>query len=148
MTKLDQGTWIVVADAEKALLLENVTDHENPNFRIISREDNAEETEVADRPGRRPDGGPSQMSAMSEDNWHELSRDRFAHELAALLYGKAHKGAFTRLVVVAAPQVLGALRQELHSEVAGKVVAEIPKTLTNHPVDKLESLIKGELDAA
>ena len=39
MAELSNGTWIVVADAEKALLMENVTDHDDPNFRIISRTD-------------------------------------------------------------------------------------------------------------
>lgn len=148
MARLDTGTWIVVADAEKALLLENLTDHEDPNFRIIGREENADaEPGASDRPGRRPDTGPAQMSAVEEDDWHALSRDRFARDLADLLYARAHKGAFDRLVVVAAPHVLGTLRQELHKEVADRIVAEIPKTLTNHPVRKLESLIKAELDA-
>jgi protein required for attachment to host cells len=27
-----------------------------------------------------------------------------------------------------------------------KVVAEIPKTLTNHPIEKIESLLKVELE--
>ncbi|MGV6849874.1 MAG: host attachment family protein [Marinibacterium sp.] len=149
MTRLDNGTWIVVADAEKALLMENVTDHADPNFRIIRREDNAEaHVAFSDRPGRRPDPGPSQMSAVEEDDWHDLSRDRFARDLAELLYARAHKGDFSRLVIAAAPDVLGTLRKELHPEVANRIVAEIPKTLTNHPVRSLERLIKAELDNA
>ena len=151
MTKLTSGTWVVVADREKALILRNLTDHANPNFEIIGKE----ETEVdpdrlqpADRSGRRSDGAPNQKSAMDETRWHDLARDRFARDLADLLYARAHKGAFDRLVLVASPQVLGALRNELHSEVVDRVIAEIPKTLTNHSVRKLEVLVKAEMDAA
>lgn len=148
MTQLTNGTWIVVADSEKALLMRNVTDHQDPNFEIIRREDGDGPDGGSDRPGRRSDGGPNQMSAMEETDWHALARDRFAKDLSDLLYGYAHKGRFDRLVIVASPQVLGALRGDLHKEVSDRVVAEIPKTLTNHPVRELEKLIKADLDAA
>lgn len=147
MTKLTNGTWIVVADSEKALLLQNVTDHQDPNFEIIAREDQEPPAMDADRAGRRPDSGPNQMSAMEQTDFHALARDRFARDLAELLYRHALKGRFDRLVIVASPQVLGALRGELHPVVADKVVAEVPKTLTNLPLRKLEQLIKAELDA-
>ncbi len=148
MTQLTNGTWIVVADSEKALLMRNVTDHQDPNFEIIGREDGDETGSGSDRPGRRSDSGPSQSSAMEETDWHALARDRFAKDLSDLLYGFANKGRFDRLVIVASPQVLGALRGDLHKVVADRVVAEIPKTLTNHPVRELEKLIKADLDAA
>jgi protein required for attachment to host cells len=35
----------------------------------------------------------------------------------------------------------------MHQEVSDKVIAEIPKTLTNHPIDKIEDMIKQELAA-
>jgi protein required for attachment to host cells len=146
MTKLTKGTWIVVADSEKALFMENLTGHPKPKFEIIRRADRPGDEIGTDRPGRRADGGSHQRSAMEETDWHGLARDRFAGDLAELLYGYARKGRFERAVIAAAPQLLGALRGELHKEVADKVVAEIPKTLTNHPLRKLETLIKAELD--
>lgn len=147
MAELTKGTWIVVADSDKALLLRNLTDHANPHFEVIGQEEQPHVDEYADRPGRRPGTGTTQISGMEKSHWHELARDRFAKELADLLYGHAHKGAFEQIVIVATPQLLGLLRDELHQEVANKVVAEIPKTLTNHTVSDLENLIKAELDA-
>ena len=35
MTHLDHGTWVVVTDSEKALFLENVTDHSDPNLDVF-----------------------------------------------------------------------------------------------------------------
>ncbi|MHA6263246.1 host attachment family protein [Arenibacterium sp. CAU 1754] len=146
MAKLKNGTWIVVADSEKALLMRNVTDDEDPHFEIIGREDQTPANEPADQPGRNADTAPGAKSAMQGTDWHALARDGFAKDLSDLLYSHAHKGAFDNLVIAAAPQLLGALRLELHSEVEKRIIAEIPKTLTNHPVRQLEALIKAELD--
>ncbi len=151
MTELKQGTWVVVTDSEKALFLRNLTDHENPNLEIFdeeAQENPSDREQGANRPGRMHDGGPGQRSAMEDTDWHELQKERFAADLAEMLYAEAHKGAFDRLVLVASPQVLGDLRGALHKEVADKIVAEIPKTLTNHPVRDIEKLVKKELEAA
>jgi protein required for attachment to host cells len=151
MVELKQGTWVVVTDSEKALFLRNMTDHENPNLDVFDEEEQENPSDIeqsANRPGRMNDGGVQQRSALDDTDWHELAKERFAADLAEHLYAEAHKGAFERLVLVASPQVLGDLRQALHKEVADKVIAEVPKTLTNHPVNKIEALVKKELDAA
>jgi protein required for attachment to host cells len=148
MTELPQGTWVLVADGEKALFLENLTDDADPNLRVWREEhqDNPPDREQGtDRPGRFHDGGPGQKSAFAETDWHRLGKERFAQELADRLYLFAHRGAFERLVIVAPPRVLGDLRGKLHKAVADRVVAEIPKTLTNHPVAEIEALVAGAL---
>ena len=93
------------------------------------------------------DNGPGQKSAYDDTDWHELAKERFAKDLSDMLYAEAHKGAFDRLVIAASPQVLGVLRADMHKEVSDKVIAEIPKTLTNHPMHKIEEIVKAELDA-
>ncbi len=103
--------------------------------------------QAVNRPGRFNDGPSVHRSAVADTDWHELAKERFADELAEHLYAQAHKGAFERLVLVAPPKILGELRQALHKEVADKVIAEIPKTLTGHPLDKIESLLKDDLAA-
>lgn len=149
MTKLKQGTWVVVADSEKALFLKNLTDHENPNLEVIeieSQENPPSRDQGANRPGRMPDTGPGQRSAMQDTDWHELAKERFAKEVADILYTKAHAGAFDALVLVAGPKVLGHIREDLHIEVQSRVVAEIAKNLAGHTVRDIEDLVKAELD--
>ncbi|MBE0453861.1 host attachment family protein [Roseovarius autotrophicus] len=148
MSKLSNGTWVLVADGDKALFLENVTDAQAPNLvvRRVEEQDNpANRDQQSDRPGRMPDVGPGQRSGMEEADWHRLGKERFAAEMADILYRLAHRGAFDRLVLVAPPRTLGALREHLHKEVAQRVVAEIGKDLTNHPGDKLEKVLLAEL---
>ncbi|GGG64732.1 host attachment protein [Salipiger pallidus] len=151
MTELKQDTWVVVTDSEKALFLRNLTDHENPNLEVVDEEQQenpSDREQGANRPGRMHDGGVGHRSAVADTDWHELQKERFAADLAEKLYEEAHKGAFKELVLVASPKVLGDLRAELHKEVSDKIVAEVPKTLTNHPVNKIEELVKRELEGA
>ncbi len=151
MANLSEGTWIVVTDSEKALFLRNLTDHQNPNLEVVAKErqeNPPDHVQGANRPGRIADNGPGQKSAYEDTDWHELAKERFAADLSDLLYKRAHRGDFDRLVLVASPAVLGHLRDGMHKEVIDKVIAEVPKTLTNHPVREIEKLVKRELEHA
>ncbi|SFI74686.1 host attachment family protein [Celeribacter neptunius] len=151
MSVLQKGTWVLVADGEKALFLRNDLEAMNPDLNVlrIETQDNpADRDQGTARAGRKADAGPGQKTALEETDWHELAKERFAEEIAAILYQQAHGGAFERIVLVAPPATLGELRSKLHPEVRAKVVGEIAKTLTNHPLDKIESLLLKELEAA
>ncbi|MHA6323769.1 baeRF12 domain-containing protein [Roseivivax sp. CAU 1753] len=148
MTTIDHGTWVLIADGEKALFLRNDVDAENPDLNVVrleEQENPSDREQSANRPGRMHDNGVGQRSALDDTDWHELAKDRFAKDLADILYKQAHKGMFERIVLVAPPSVLGELRNEIHDEVRARVIAEVDKTLTNHPIDKIETLLRDEL---
>lgn len=150
-TPIKTGTWILVADSEKALFLRNIGDAMDFNFEVVRKEtqDNPTTREQGThKPGRFNDGPSVQRSALADTDWHELEKERFASDMADLLYKRAHAGAFDEIVIVAAPSVLGTLRGELHGEVRDKVVAEIDKNLTNEPIDKLEERLADLLGTA
>lgn len=151
MSTLKHGTWVLVADGEKALILENLTDGDDPHLDVTEKEtqDNPPTREqAANRRGRVQQSANEGGHAYSDTDWHEFEKDRFAKDVADMLYKKAHAGEFEHLVLVASPQVLGVLRDELHQVVTEKVVGEIDKTLTNHPVEEIEDIVKSELKAA
>lgn len=142
--KITTGTHVLVADGEKALLLENVGDTRDLNLQVARKEEHenpATHDQGSDRPGRFNDGPSVQRSAVGDTDWHRLEKERFADDLAEMLYARVHAGKIERLVLVAAPQVLGEIRDKLHKEVRDVVVGEVPKTLTNHPVDKIEAAL-------
>ena len=91
----------------------------------------------SDRPGRYSDGPSAHRSAVDDTDWHRVAKERFADEIAARLYKLAHAGDFREIVLVAPPVVLG----ELHKEVDKRVSGELPKTLTNHSVSDIESIL-------
>ncbi|MCX7565028.1 host attachment family protein [Sulfitobacter sp. F26169L] len=148
MSVLTNGTWVLVADSEKALFLRNETDAEDPHLVVVrqeSQENPPDREQSANRPGRKSDGPQGHYSAVDDTDWHELAKERFAADLADILYKKAFRGDFKRLVIVADPGTLGVLRDELHMEVSDKIVGEVPKTLTNHPLDEVEKIVKESL---
>ncbi|QPM89986.1 host attachment family protein [Pseudooceanicola algae] len=151
MTDIPNDCWVMVADGEKAIFLRNITDAENPNLEVIRKEEQenpSDREQSANRPGRKSDNGVGQRSAMDDTDWHELAKERFADEMADILYRLAHRGAFDKIVLVAPPKTLGELRKSIHKEVADKVIGEVPKSLTNHPVPEIEKLLKAEMAEA
>lgn len=151
MTKLSKDTWVLIADGEKALFLQNTTDGTDPYLQVVRKEEQENPPageQAANRPGRMSDGPSGHRSAFDDTDWHELEKERFAKDLSEILYKQAHKGRYDRIVLVAPPAVLGDLRDNLHKEVQDKVIGEIPKTLTNHPIDDIEKIVAGELAEA
>lgn len=142
--RLVHGMWVLVADGEKALFLRNEGDAVHPNLEVVRQMHDANPPSRAqgtDKPGRFNDGRTVHSSAVAETDWHRIEKERFAAEVAERLYKLAHKGRFDRIVVAAPPLVLGELRKELHKEVNERLVAEVPKTLTNHTLDEIETLL-------
>jgi protein required for attachment to host cells len=143
--RLFHDIWVLVADGEKALFLRNEGDAVYPDLRVVREmhEDNPPTHEQGtDRPGRLGDEGSMHKSAVQDTDWHKIAKERFVGEIAERLYELAHRGRFERIVLVAPPIVLGELRRILHKEVAQRVVAEVPKTLTGHPVWEIEKVLR------
>jgi len=151
MAKLKPGAWVLVADGKKALILENGGAPNAPDFSVRRKEqrDNPPDREQsANRPGRMNDGPSVHRSAMDDTDWHELEKTRFAVDIADFLYRQAHQDSYRQIVLVASPKVLGEIRERLHPEVAKRVLAEIPKVLTDQPVDAIEQRVLEDIDAA
>ncbi|MTH79919.1 host attachment family protein [Paracoccus aestuariivivens] len=145
---LKNGTWVLIADGDKALFLINEGDTENPDLQVqreITQDNPPDREQSANRPGRQQQSVGSARSAYEDTDWHELAKERFADHLAEFLYEKAHGAAFEQILLIAAPEVLSELRKKMHKEVSDRVVREIPKVLTNHPLPEIENLIRAQL---
>ncbi|MCA0048412.1 host attachment family protein [Mesorhizobium sp. B283B1A] len=146
MIKLKHGIWVVVADGEKALFLRNAGDNKFPDLQVVQemeQENPPTREQGTDSPGRYSDGPSVHRSAVEDTDWHRIGKERFADEIADRLYKLAHGGEFKEIVLVAPPMVLGSMRKKLHKEVEDKVIAEVPKTLTNHAIPEIEALLRA-----
>lgn len=144
MAKLPHDIWVVIADGEKALFLRNEGDAEHPNLQVVREmhdENPPTREQGTDRPGRFNDGPSPHKSAVEETDWHRLAKERFADEIAERLYRLAHDQRYRQLMIVAPPLVLGEMRQKLHKEVTDRVEMEVAKTLTGHPIDRIEKIL-------
>ena len=145
--QLKPQTWVVIANGEKALFMVNKGDAEHPHLDVFREEeqDNPPNREqAANRPGRFNDGPSVHRSAVADTDWHQLAKDRFAKDLADILYKQAHANKFDALVIAADPSTLGELRKQMHQAVTERIVAEFDKDLTNHPIDKIEQMLAWE----
>jgi protein required for attachment to host cells len=138
------GALVLVGDGRKALFLRNNGTPAHVQLvteRVLEQDNPRTRQQGTDRPGRYlgPDGAG--RSAMEEVDWHQIAEERFADEVADALYRAAHAHRFEQLVVVAPPPVLGRLRAAFHKEVSQRVIAEVPKDLTTHPVPEVSRLL-------
>ncbi len=153
MTKMaaERVTWVAVLDGSKALLFEDKGFTDAPDLHLM---DKAEYDPVPDRdiktdaPGRMPDPGPGQRSAMEEADFHQQAEQRFVCAFAESLNQAALKNRFDRLVLMASPRAMGWLRSCLHETAARRIFREITGDYTNHPTLKLEAMLKQENSAA
>lgn len=138
---MTQTTWIAVADGSKASLFEfqglqnaykpvdggHLTHTNKPTRDLV--------TTKRGRVFQSADGSRSAMEHRTDPHEHE--KNVFAREVAAYLEDQQHR--YDRLVLAAAPAMLGELRRCLDNQVRKKVCAELDKDLTNlSPADLLE----------
>jgi protein required for attachment to host cells len=142
--RIPHNALVLVGDGQKALFLRNkgnalrvVLEVE----RILAQDNPATREQGTDRPGRLAASAGIAKSALEEADWHHLAKERFADEIADALYRRAHDGLFDKLVIIAPPKVLGSLRRAFHAEVTDRIVGEIPKELTSHPISEIEKLV-------
>ena len=78
---------------------------------------------------------------MEQTDLHQQAEDRFAAEAAGLLARRAGGDEGAEIVIVAPPRTLAELRRHYSREVSARIVAEIDKDLTGHPVDEIAAII-------
>jgi protein required for attachment to host cells len=145
-TRIPKAALILVGDGKRALFLRNEGSPEHVSLvleRVLEQENPPTREQGTDKPGRYYGADRVSRSAMEQTDWHQLAEDRFAHEISTALYRLAHANQFDALIVVAPPRILGNLREAFHKEVAERVVAEIPKDLTTHPVSEIGRLVSA-----
>jgi len=145
--KLKQGTWVVVCDGRKEVVLENIGDEQFPDLRTRS----AIEAEAAptsalgtERPGRvHQRVGPSR-SAVEQTDWHDRDEEEFLKAVVERLETAVLGKEVSHLVIVAPPRALGVLRKNYGQHVKDAIVAEVDKDLASHPVTDIEKHLLGE----
>jgi protein required for attachment to host cells len=122
--EMDETTVALVADAARAHL-----------FRVEGATGGWTPLETLSHPehGSGPQGGPAGR--------HRLEAGRFAKHLAAELTRRYDDRTFHRLVLVAPPEFMGLLREELPERVAGSVLEELTEDLSRVRPDQLAARV-------
>ena len=149
MTKIQipHDAIVFVGDGRKALFLRNAGDAKFPNLvmeQVFADANPATHDQGSDRPGRSEASAHStQRSAMESTDWHEIEEHRFVQRVSAALEALVRRLETPALVIVAPPRALAELRAALHADVKARLIGEIDKDLTKHPVWEIEKHILG-----
>lgn len=144
MMLIDHDAVVLVADGRKMLFFRNRGDRMAPNLEAetVKVQDNPyDRDQASDAPGRAVNSVGGHRSAVQQTDFHALEESRFAAEAAALLNRGALSQNYDKLIVVAPPAALGEMRKHYHKEVQNRLVGEIAKDLSNHPVPEIERII-------
>jgi protein required for attachment to host cells len=149
MRKLNipHDAFVFVGDGRKALFLRNAGDEKFPDLkteRVFVDENPPTHEQGTDRPGRAfKRAGTTLRSAVEDTDWHDLEEHRFAQRVAAAMEQLVRERKVKSLVVVAPPRALADLRHAFHADVKARIIAEIDKDLTKHPVYEIEKHLVG-----
>ena len=141
--RVPNGTTVLVADGGRMLLLENRGEAFSPRLEVVGQmgQNVPPDREIGtDRPGRSASSVGTARSAMEETDFHRQAEERFAVEIAAQLKESCDAGSGD-VIVIAPPRTLGELRRHYKNGMAERVIAEIAKDLTGHPVPAIARLI-------
>ena len=143
MTKVHvpHNAYVFVGDGRKALVLRNEGDAQYLNLkteRVFADDNPPTHEQGTDRPGREHSSVGFGRSSVSQTDWHDLEEHKFAHAVAATLEKIVRERKVEHLIVVAPPRTLADLREAFHDDVKKKIVAELDKDLTKHPVYDIE----------
>lgn len=129
------ATWILVADSSRAKLyaadtalgpLQELESFSHPESRAKNQD------LTSDGQGRSFDN-KTFLDYDTEPKKHEAIL--FAKQLGEHLNSRRKKGVFDKLYLVASPNFLGLLRDELDSHTEKLIADQIPKDLTQHDAD-------------
>ena len=149
MTKLSipHGALVFVGDGQKALFLRNRGDEKFPDLaalQVFAETNPPTHEQGTDRPGREfKRAGTNLRSSVETTDWHALEKERFAARVAAAAEQLIRAENIKAVVVVAPPRTLAELRHAFHADVKSRIVAEIDKDLTKHPVWDIEKHLFG-----
>ena len=139
-------TWILVADEARARLLEAqqadgaVVEHQS----FIHEEGRQHPRDVvADRlPRAQESVGGARHAIEPRTDLETIEASRFAHALSAVLESGRVAHRYERLVLVAPPRFLGALRAALPDAVQQRVVGSLPKDVTREPAEAIGERVR------
>lgn len=97
-----------------------------------------------ERPGRLNKGlMTGGRSAVEPTDWHELEEHNFVRMVAAAMERVIRASMVKELIIVAPPRTLAELRLAFHPDVKSRIVAEVKKDLTKHPIFEIEKHLTG-----
>lgn len=146
--KIPHDAIVFVGDGRKALFLRNIGDEKFPNLKteqVFIDENPSTHDQGSERPGRLFAGASAKdvRSAIQPTDWHDIEEQRFARKVADAFEKLVRERKVKAAIIAAPPRTLAELRHAFHDDVKTRIVAEVDKDFTKHPVDEIEKHLAG-----
>ena len=145
---IPHGVHVMVVDGAKMSLFRNSGKDFAPRLELVEeKEERSPRTAQlgTDQPGRTFQSMGKGRAAYETSDFHQMAEDAFATEAAARL-ATLLKDNDERAVLVAAPRVLGVMRNCLDPGLRARLIAEIDKNYAGRPATEIAKML-GSLDA-
>ena len=139
------ATWVLVADAAGARIFSFLNEGSEWTLHETLNGDGSGHPDQTANLGRKASEHKGALHAHGESKPKETKERRFAHTLAHVLERGHVTKAFSRLVLVAPPKLLGDLRENLSRGLQSAVVAEVHKDYSHSGVAELMERLRPEL---
>ena len=141
--RIKTGTILLLADGSRMLLLRNQGDTARLELEVMEHRTCANPPNremLSDAPGVGHGTSYPGRTTFDKADPHQDNEDRFVAS-AALALEEMAADRDGELVVIAPPDTLGVLRLHYGPTVKARLIAEIDKDLTKHPVGEIERLL-------
>ena len=139
------ATWVLVADAAGARIFNVPEEKGEWTLRDTIQGDGSSHPEQTADFGRKASEHKGALHGHGENKPKETQERRFAHTLAHVLERGHVSKAFSRLMLVAPPKLLGELRENLSRGLQSAVVSEVHKDYTHSGVAELMTILGPQL---
>lgn len=140
---------VLVADGSKARILSALSGHSplQDDRDFIHSDSRLKEQElVADGVGSGSDsGGYGKHSMGHENSEHRRQAGIFARDLCSEVEKIRKKGDLHRIYLIAAPKMLGLLREGLSKQCTELLAGEISKDIVNQSIDDIRAHLPRQL---
>ena len=141
LIRIPHNAYVIVGDGRKALFLRNEGNGAALRLKteqVLQNDNPPTREQGSGQPGRSFQSFGSSRSAVEQTDWHEIGQQRFARTIADAMEGLARDRDIPGFVIAAPPRTLAELRRLLDAHVKARIIAEIDKDLTGHPVEDIE----------
>lgn len=139
--RIPHNAYVIVGDGRKALFLRNEGRDgvlQLKTEQVLKNDNPPTREQGSSQPGRSFQSVGSSRSSVEQTDWHDLEEHRFARSIADALAVLAQDKDIPGFVIIAPPRTLADLRQAFGADIKHRIIAEIHKDLTGHPVKDIE----------
>jgi protein required for attachment to host cells len=144
-------TWVLVADSKHGRILSQTGAMSNLEAVAGAAFEQQDRRKTGDANGGRPAAGHDSVGGVPFAvaacvDWQRAEKCEFASKLAACLEDGAWRDQFDRLILVAPPRDLGALRAVLGPSARGRLAGDLDRDMTDTSAEEIRArLVKAAL---